>query len=97
MRLSRHEIANPVYISDTRRNPLIPAGIAIKDRPYIIAIKTPDDFEIFPECFKTMAAPDIVVSVGMAIRLEVFIKRVFVESAQRFHDLFLRLAVDELA
>lgn len=90
MRFSRDQIANTVYIPNTRRDPLVAAGLAIADCPYILWIHSSDNFQVLVESLKTNTAPNVEMRFGMTIGLEVFVKSVFVKCVGTYQDAISR-------
>jgi hypothetical protein len=90
VRLSRDQIANTIYISNTRRDPLVAAGFAIANCPYVLWICSSDNFQVLAESLKTYAAPNIEMCFGMTIGLEVLVKSVFVKGVGSYQDAFLQ-------
>lgn len=90
VRLSRDQIANTIYISNTRRDPLVAAGLAIAYGPYVLWICSSDNFQVLTESLKTYAAPNVEPRFGMTIGLEVFVKSVFVKGVGTYQDAFLQ-------
>ena len=79
VRFSRDQIANTIYISNTRRDPLVAAGLPIAYCPYVLWVCSSDNFQVLAESLKTYTAPNIEMCFGMTIGHEVFVKSVFVK------------------
>ena len=58
MRQLRQQIANTVYIMESRNNPL-PPTFTINHRPNIIGVVVESELKIFSEGFKPMPTPNI--------------------------------------
>lgn len=87
---SRDQIANTIYIANTRRDPLIAAGLAIAYCPYVLWVCSSDNFQVLTESLKTYAAPNVEMCFGMTIGLEVLVKSVFVKGVGAYQDAFLQ-------
>jgi len=81
VRLARDQIAIPINVPDTRRNPLVISAIPVHDRPHILGRQLPDNLKIIPECLKANASPNVKMRLGMTIGFEIFEEYVFVQNA----------------
>jgi hypothetical protein len=81
VRLARDQIAIPIDVPNTRRDPLVISAIPVHDRPHILGRKLPDNLKIIPESLKANASPNVEMRLGMTIGFEIFEKCVFVQNA----------------
>lgn len=77
MRSLGYQIANPIDVMDSRRNPLICVAPTFNNRPDVVFIKVLDEQKIFTKCFKSNSAPNIMLRFRMTVRSEKRIESVF--------------------
>ena len=73
-----NQIAQSIYVVVTSGDPLV-SRIAVHDGPQIIRIMTADDLKVFAKRLQSMAAPNIVLRIGMTDGFEIFVEGIFVQ------------------
>lgn len=96
VRFSRDQIANTIYISNTRRDPLVAARLPIAYCPYVLWVCSSDNFQVITKSLKTYTTPNIEMCFGMTIGHEVVVKSVFVKGVGATHFSFPRFAISKL-